>query len=133
MRVFIANVRANSNHRQLVSLLFEDGTFESLPISEGNASLDESTSAVYCRHLRSHYNPRSKICSATLRRRCGITPATTTRTSKRSPTETTAPTVAPPPPSKLGKVTCSSSLQGWTTPLEQKDQGIPNSTWSVVW
>ena len=35
MRVFLANVGANSSHRHLFSPLFDDGTFEFLPIPEG--------------------------------------------------------------------------------------------------
>ena len=57
MRVFLANVGANSSHSPLFSPLFEDGTFEFLPIPEGDPNLDESDSAVRYRDLRSHYNP----------------------------------------------------------------------------
>ena len=57
MRVFLANVGANSSHGKLFSPLFEDGTFEFLPIPEGDRDLDESAHAVHYRDLSSHYNP----------------------------------------------------------------------------
>ena len=56
MRVFLANVGANSSHRHLFSPLFEGGTFEFLPIPEGDPNLDDFNSAVRYRDLRSHYN-----------------------------------------------------------------------------
>ena len=61
MRVFLANVGANSSHRRLFSPLFEDGTFEFLPIPEGDPNLEKSNSAVRYRDLRSHYNPRQDL------------------------------------------------------------------------
>ena len=61
MRVFLANVGANSSHRSLFSPLFEDGTFEFLPIPEGDPDLDDSNSAVRYRNLRSHYNPGQNL------------------------------------------------------------------------
>ena len=57
MRTYLANVGANSSHGQLVSPLFEDGTFEFLPIPEGDRTLDKSRYAVHYRDLRSYYNP----------------------------------------------------------------------------
>ena len=57
MRVFLANVGANSSHRHLFSPLFEDGTFEFLPIPEGDSDPDESDGTVRYRDLRSHYDP----------------------------------------------------------------------------
>ena len=57
MRTYLANVGANSSHRQLFSPLFEDGTFEFLPIPEGDRNLDKSRYAVHYPDLRSYYNP----------------------------------------------------------------------------
>ena len=57
MRTYLANVGANSSHRQLFSPLFEDGTFEFLPIPEGDRNLGNSPHAVRYRELRSYYNP----------------------------------------------------------------------------
>ena len=57
MRTYLANVGSNSSHRQLFSPLFEDGTFEFLPIPEGDRNLDKSRHAVHYRDLRSYYNP----------------------------------------------------------------------------
>ena len=57
MRIYLANVGANSSHRQLFSPLFESGTFEFLPIPEGDRNLDKSRYAVHYRDLRSYYNP----------------------------------------------------------------------------
>ena len=57
MRTYLANVGANSSHRQLFSPVFENGTFEFLPIPEGDRNLDKSRYAVHYRDLRSYYNP----------------------------------------------------------------------------
>lgn len=57
MRVFLANVGVNSSHGKLFSPLFENGTFEFLPIPEGDRNLDQSVHAVRYRDLRSHYDP----------------------------------------------------------------------------
>lgn len=57
MRTYLANVGANSSHRQLFSPLFEDATFEFLPIPEGDRNLDKSRYAVHYPDLRSYYNP----------------------------------------------------------------------------
>ena len=56
MRIYLANIGANSSHRQIVSPLFPDGTFELLPIPEGDRTLDDSPHAVHYRDLRSYYN-----------------------------------------------------------------------------
>lgn len=50
MRVYLANVGANSSH-SFASPLFDDGTFEFLPIPD-----EESSRAVRYRDLRSHYD-----------------------------------------------------------------------------
>ena len=57
MRIYMANVGANSNHKGLFSPLFEDRRFEFVPIWEGDMALDESPQAVHYRDLRSHYHP----------------------------------------------------------------------------
>ena len=57
MRIFLANVAANSSHRGLCSPLFADGTFELLPIPEGVPGLHGASRAVYYRQLRSYYHP----------------------------------------------------------------------------
>ena len=57
MRIYMANVGANSNHKGLFSPLFEDGTFEFVPIWEEDMALDESPHAVHYQDLRSHYHP----------------------------------------------------------------------------
>ena len=63
MHIFLANVGANTGpeHRRLVSPLFDDGTFEFLPIPEGDRNLDKNTSAVHCRDLRSHREPNRDL------------------------------------------------------------------------
>ena len=57
MRVYLANVGANSSHGQLISPLFEDGTFELLPIPEIIRTREGRQRTVRYRDLRSHYNP----------------------------------------------------------------------------
>ena len=57
MRTYLVNVGANSSHGHLFSPLFEDGTFEFLPIPEGDRNLDKSRHAVRYRDLRSYYHP----------------------------------------------------------------------------
>ena len=52
MRAYLANVGANSSDR-FASPLFDDGTFEFLPIVEGDPWPD----AIRYRDLRSHYDP----------------------------------------------------------------------------
>ena len=52
MRVYLANVGANSGHR-FASPLFEDGSFEFIPIPEDEGQ----TSGVRYSDLRSHYDP----------------------------------------------------------------------------
>ena len=52
MRVYLANVGANSGHR-FASPLFEDGSFEFIPIPESGGQ----TSGVRYSDLRSHYDP----------------------------------------------------------------------------
>ena len=63
MRIFLVNVGANTSpeHRRLVSPLFDDGTFEFLPIPEGDRNLDKNTSAVHYRDLRSHREPNRDL------------------------------------------------------------------------
>ena len=61
MHIYLANVGTNASHGKLISPLFEDGTFEFLPIPEGNRRLDESTKAVHYRDLRSHYDPSQDL------------------------------------------------------------------------
>lgn len=52
MRVYLANVGANSGHR-FASPLFEDGSFEFIPIPED----ENQTGGVRYSDLRSHYDP----------------------------------------------------------------------------
>lgn len=52
MRVYLANVEANSAHR-FASPLFKDGSFEFIPIPENGGQ----TSGVRYSDLRSHYDP----------------------------------------------------------------------------
>ena len=61
MHIYLANVGTNASHGKLISPLFEDGTFEFLPIPEGDRLLDESTKTVHYRDLRSHYNPSQDL------------------------------------------------------------------------
>ena len=63
MRVYLANVGANTSpeHRGLVSPLFHGGTFEFLPIPEGDHNLHKYTSAVHYRDLRSHCEPNHNL------------------------------------------------------------------------
>ena len=56
MRVYLANVGANSGHR-FASPLFEDGSFEFIPIPEDEGQ----TSGVRYSDLRSHYDPSSSL------------------------------------------------------------------------
>lgn len=57
MRIHLMNVSANSSHGQLFSPLFEDGTFELLPIPEEDRNLDKLGHVVHYRDLHSYYNP----------------------------------------------------------------------------
>ena len=57
MRIYLANIGANSNHRGLFSPLFADGRFELLPIPEGVTGLNGASDAVHYRQLRSYYHP----------------------------------------------------------------------------
>lgn len=61
MRIYLANVGANSSHGQLVSPLFEDGTFELLPIPEIIRTREARERAIRYRDLRSHYNPEQDL------------------------------------------------------------------------
>ena len=61
MRVYLANVGANASHGQLVSPLFEDGTFELLPIPEIIRTREGHQRAVRYRDLRSHYNSEKDL------------------------------------------------------------------------
>ena len=56
MRIYLANVGANSSHRHIVSPIFEDGTFEFLPIPEHDRNLDGVPQTIHYRDLRSYYN-----------------------------------------------------------------------------
>ena len=56
MRIYLANVGSNASHRQICSPLFEDGTFEFLPIPEGDRNLDKSRRAVHYCDLHSYNN-----------------------------------------------------------------------------
>lgn len=55
MKIFTANVGVNSGHR-FTSPLFDDGTFEFLPIDD-----EDSPRAVHYRDLRSHYEPNRDL------------------------------------------------------------------------
>ena len=55
MKIFTANVGVNSAHR-FTSPLFDDGTFEFLPIDD-----EDSPRAVHYRDLRSHYEPNRDL------------------------------------------------------------------------
>ena len=61
MRVYLANIGANSNHRGLFSPLFPDGRFELLPIPEGVSGLNGASHAVHYRQLRSYYHPECDL------------------------------------------------------------------------
>ena len=63
MRIYLANVGANTSqeHRGLISPLFDDGTFEFLPIPEGDRNLDTHMSAVHYRDLRSRSEPNRDL------------------------------------------------------------------------
>ena len=61
MRIYLANVGANSSHGQLVSPLFENGTFELLPIPEIIRTREARERTVRYRDLRSHYNPEQDL------------------------------------------------------------------------
>ena len=56
MRVYLVNVGANASHGRLFSPLFDDRTFEFLPIPEGGDS-GKSRRLVRYRDLRSYNNP----------------------------------------------------------------------------
>ena len=56
MRIYLANVGANSSHRHIVSPIFEDGKFEFLPIPEDDRNLDGLPQTIHYRDLRSYYN-----------------------------------------------------------------------------
>ena len=62
MRIYLANVGANAGHR-LASPLFDDGTFEFLPIPEDDRNLDTSSGAVRFRDLRSYYDSNRDLLS----------------------------------------------------------------------
>ena len=61
MRLYLINVGANSSHGPLFSPLFEDGTFELLPIPERDSNLDSSRQAVHYRDLPSYYQPGDRL------------------------------------------------------------------------
>ena len=56
MRVYIANVGSNASHG-FASPLFEDGSFEFIPIREVGGAADASARLVRYADLRSHYYP----------------------------------------------------------------------------
>lgn len=62
MRIYLANVGANAGHR-FASPLFDDGTFEFLPIPEDDRNLDRSPDAVCFRDLRSYYDSNRDLLS----------------------------------------------------------------------
>ena len=63
MRIYLANVGANTSaeHKGLVSPIFDDGTFEFLPIPEGDRNLDKYASAVHYLDLRSRSEPSGDL------------------------------------------------------------------------
>ena len=56
MRIYLANVGANSGHRGLFSPLFADGTFEFMPIPSYSEHPDRQPRVIRYRDLRSYYN-----------------------------------------------------------------------------
>ena len=63
MRVYMANVGANSNHRGLFSPLFADGTFEFVPIPSFGENTGTQPKVVRYHDLRSYYNPAHDLLS----------------------------------------------------------------------
>ncbi len=63
MRIYLANVGANTSaeHSGLISPLFDDGTFEFLPIPEGDRNLDRYANTVHYRDLRSRSEPNRDL------------------------------------------------------------------------
>ena len=57
MRIYLVNVGANASHGRLFSPLFDDCTFEFLPIPEGGPDPDKSRRPVRYRDLRSYNKP----------------------------------------------------------------------------
>lgn len=57
MRIYLANVGANSGHQGLFSPLFTDGTFEFIPIPSYNEDPDLQPHVIRYRDLRSYNNP----------------------------------------------------------------------------
>lgn len=57
MRVYLANVGANSRYQGLFSPLFADGTFEFLPIPSSDKDPYPQPRVIRFRDLRSYYNP----------------------------------------------------------------------------
>ena len=57
MRIYLINVGVNSGHHGLFSPLFDDGTFEFLPIPESDEELNWYPDVTRYQDLRSHYNP----------------------------------------------------------------------------
>ena len=57
MRIYLANVGANSGHRGLFSPLFADGRFEFIPIPAHDEREDRQPRIIRYRDLQSHNNP----------------------------------------------------------------------------
>ena len=57
LRIYLANVGANSTHRGLFSPLFADGTFEFVPIPSFSENQDLEPRVIRYRDLRSYNNP----------------------------------------------------------------------------
>ena len=63
MRIYLVNVGANASHGRLFSPLFHDGTFEFLPIPEGECDLGKPRRVVRYRDLRSYNDPDADLLS----------------------------------------------------------------------
>ena len=61
MRIYLVNVGANASHGRVFSPLFDDGTFEFLPIPESDRSLDKKRRAVRYRDLPSYNKSRGDL------------------------------------------------------------------------
>ena len=61
MRIYLANVGANSQHKGLFSPLFADGTFEFVPIPSYYEDSDLPAAGIRYRDLRSYNNPGSDL------------------------------------------------------------------------
>ena len=86
-RIFLANVGANTSH-PFQSPIFDDGTFELLPIPEGRNYPGESL--VRYSDFRSFNHPEESLLAGISRRGGGTGPATPTRSLTPVPTATIA-------------------------------------------